>query len=74
MVPRVRAVALTVEKPEGYRIESTPTYPTYPYYPYWGYYSYAPMFIDLIFAMLFLTLPLLIIIPIFKSLTSALTS
>jgi len=40
---------------------------TYPY----GYYGYTPMFIDLIFMMIFLVLPFMIMIPLFKSLTKA---
>jgi len=42
------------------------TYPTY-----LGLYGYVPMFIEIIFLMLFLMLPLLMIIPLFKSLSKA---
>jgi hypothetical protein len=34
-------------------------------------YAYAPMFIEIMFLMLFLMLPLLMIIPLFKALTKA---
>ena len=41
-------------------------------YPYgYSYYGYAPMFLDLIFMMIFLVLPFMIMIPLFKSLTKA---
>ena len=41
-------------------------------YPYgYGYYSYTPMFFDLIFMMIFLILPFMILIPLFKSLSKA---
>jgi hypothetical protein len=39
------------------------TYP-YPWYPA----TYAPMFIEIIFLMLFLMLPFMMIIPLFKAL------
>jgi len=42
-------------------------------YPYTSY-AYSPMFIDLIFSMLFLLLPIMLIVPLFKSLASALSS
>jgi hypothetical protein len=36
-------------------------------------YAYAPMFLDILFLMLFLMLPLLMIIPLFKALTKAIS-
>jgi hypothetical protein len=39
------------------------TYP-YPWYPL----AYTPMFIDILFLMIFLLLPLMMIIPLFKAL------
>ena len=66
-----------VKEVEGFKTESTTqpsqvTYPYYPIYPYYGISSYAPMFLDLMFGLLFLLLPLMLLIPIFKSLTGAL--
>ena len=65
-VPRV------VAGPQAAQPQQVPVItPGYGYYG-WGYYSYAPMFIDLMFAMLFLVLPFMMIIPLFKAIAGAL--
>jgi hypothetical protein len=54
---RKASIATTVATPQQV------TYP-YPWYPA----TYAPMFLEIMFLMLFMVLPIMIIIPLFKAL------